>query len=252
MNDTILFLVVFISILCFIIFISFLLREEDASSVIYQQCIPGDCAIDLRNGTKICPGNTTDRITANLSYQACTSRNFCTSSQLPFSILKDGSTNSQGICDSDACRCSSFETCSYDRLVSFRDNGDTFSQIFLESQGMYRTRTVNSDSAYCGIHSSSLSKVGCLINNPDNAVININEVATCMNNNFCKSGVAAFYPSNITDFDIFDALYNIPISCVPYFSENLPSEGPLQSPCSETEIAVWNKNAQQIICYSII
>lgn len=249
MSDVILFLIVFIIILSFLIFISFLVIDESSNNVIYQQCIPGDCAMDTRDGTKLCPGNTTDRVTADLSYQVCISRNYCNSSLTPFAILKDGSTNSQGICDSDMCRCSNTESCSYDRLVAFRDDGDFFTQIFLESQGLYKSQTVDSSNAFCGIHSSSLSKVGCIITDQSN--IDVTEVANCVNNNFCKAGVAAFYPLDISTFEVNDALYNIPISCVPYFSEDIPSEGPLPVVCQSSQIPVWNKLEQRLICYDI-
>lgn len=225
------------------------MRNDTSNSPIFQECSPGDCAMNIRDGTKTCPGNTTDRVTANLSYQVCTSRNFCVNSQAPFSMMTDGSTNSQGVCDTDACRCSANETCSYDRLVSFVDNGRTFSQRYLESQGLYRTRTVNANSAFCGIHAASLSKVGCLIS--DSSAIDLNEVAVCMNSNFCKAGIAAFYPNDFDSFTLAEGLYNIPISCVPYFSQEITDEGPLISPCQADQVAVWNKSLQQISCFNI-
>jgi hypothetical protein len=90
---------------------NFSLEDLDTLSGLLE-CPENECAIDLNTGVKRCPQNSNTRIVYNQAYEACTSKFFCTSDQLPYAILSSGETDNFGVCEKDVvCRCTDSIVC---------------------------------------------------------------------------------------------------------------------------------------------
>lgn len=95
---------------------------EDINSLFQARelasCPKGKCVIDRVTGVKRCPEGD-NSLVYNINEEACTDRNLCELSSLPFSVNSDGSTTTR-LSDVDECRCINKELCPSKDLVKFR------------------------------------------------------------------------------------------------------------------------------------
>lgn len=268
-NDNLMVVVIIFMLLLFWLVISYVNITQNVSShkIVYGICQPGQCSLNAINGEKLCPENDTDSVTIDMSYQYCCSKYFCETSQMPYAITLNGSTNSLGVCpEGVACRCSNKPLCSSDLTAVFRSSGvindnpgnkTSFSQIAIYSQGYVGSQTLltsSTGSDYCLIKPYHLNRIGsgnCYFADPINP--SLEEVTYCMNSNPCLVGVLAFYPQDPNAF-VFNeqntnAIYNIPVGCVAYSGVASGEDATrLVAPCNSNQVPVWSSKTASIIC----
>jgi hypothetical protein len=264
--DYVIIAIILIFILLVWILIVYNIKKNITSDSVYLQCIPGECATNIYNGTKICPSNTTEMILIDPSYQVCNSRYTCSNKKTPFALNTDGSTNSNGICENnEICRCLSKASCPNDSLVLFNmingtmyqgnpNNSRTiFQQIPVASQGENNNILFSDQNTqFCAMKAYHLNRIapgGCIYADPNN--VTLLELQTCMNNNPCMVGQIAFYPINSDNFilnnQITNTIYDIPVACVPQITS---TSGHISNVCTGTTVPVYNKKTGKIFCYN--
>ncbi|SNW63087.1 Hypothetical protein ORPV_1183 [Orpheovirus IHUMI-LCC2] len=110
-------------ILIIIIIIYIIVQSNRGSGANLSRCPIGQCATNRTTGVKTCP-STDDEVINGIQYDiltdVCNSPNICDSISTPNAVLKDGETNTAGICDVDRCRCISINQCENGLVVLFR------------------------------------------------------------------------------------------------------------------------------------
>lgn len=82
------------------------------------KCAPGQCVTNVSTGEKTCPKDPSTVLTTDPVYEVCNSRFTCENNRTPYAVQSDGSTNSQGLCESGVeCRCLPDPQCA-DYIVS--------------------------------------------------------------------------------------------------------------------------------------
>lgn len=94
-------------------------------------CPPGECATNLLSGFKTCPADDGDTIGYNPTQEVCNAQFFCTNPTTPFAVQSDGSTNLNGVCETNtACQCVSTAQCaSYITSAFTTRNGNPYADF---------------------------------------------------------------------------------------------------------------------------
>lgn len=93
-------------------------------------CPAGQCGTNLLTGVKTCPQLNVP-ITINPAESVCNSRLACDNPLTPFAVQSDGSTNINGVCESNSeCACLSVSQCADYVLSAFTtSNGSAFQSV---------------------------------------------------------------------------------------------------------------------------
>lgn len=231
-----------------------------------KRCPPGACETNLSTGVKTCPDNSTDSLIYDPSQSICNSQFLCDNPVTPFAIQSDGSTNNNGVCESNiSCRCTSVAQCP-DYIVSIftTSNGNPYAdyqgqRLSFPQLSSYvpivgdpvtepPIQLSNAFTNFCSVSVNwmALSTPGC---NFANAVTpSYEDIVTCMgmgsncvgspNGNPCLQGTLAFIGNaqSMTQLN-FDTFL---LGCV---------AGP-QCPCGE--VAIYDQGYGGIVCRNLV
>lgn len=255
-----------IILVSFIIWISWVNYTNTDNTITYLTCPADQCAVNIYNGEKRCPLQTSTSVIYDPSFENCTHKFSCDSTLAPYAIRSDGSTNDYGQCeDGVACRCSANPQCPLGEVVLFNVVGGNiyanntaedniiFYQNPVQNQGdtqpiVYTDPNFN----FCSIPASYLNRLSpgpCVFNDANN--ITTPEIVSCIKSNPCVIGVLAFKPLNIADFNLSNtdtsAIYFTNVGCVAGNTINGKS-----ADCTlPNQIALWNPKTANITCYSV-
>ena len=229
-----------VHILLFWIWIIWIIRSNPVSGPIIVQCTPGQCATDILTGIKDCPTDPVDIKTIDPATQVCNSPFTCESSQTPFALLSDGSTNNDGQCQAGVqCRCLTRPQCAYYITSYFNtQNGNPFQAIKPQRIVFQQTSAnVDADGRFNSLPPYNLALPTtqfCTIpkvwlNRTWPSVLDGNDQLSN-----CISGVIAFVPPDPDSFEPADEPIT-PLSCV-------------QGVVCEDGIPVWNNKTYQLDC----
>lgn len=237
----VLIIISIIIILLFWIWIIYIIRTNPDLGTPMIECSPGQCSTDIKTGTKDCPSNPSEIKTIDPATQVCNSPFTCESNRTPFALQSDGSTDNDGVCESQVvCKCLTRPQCAYYITAYFNTrNGNPF-------RGIGPQRIVFEQSA------AGNDNEGNFINQPPYSFPSVttqfckipNEflprawppVGTPTNLGKCITGAMAYLPDNPDTFNQ-DVLDVTPLGCV---------QG---DPCvGEMEVAFWNNKTYKVNC----
>lgn len=227
-SSLILPVVVAIFILAFFFWLAYATGLGIAQSQIIKNsagwfCSPGQCAVDMSTGEKICP-NGTERQSYDINTQICSNKYSCSANGYRYAVLSDGSTDSFGVCeDGVACRCVNRSQCA--RYISgifqtvsgnpyTASNTAQFSQKQTSiGQGSIDGPSVSSNNNFCEIPSNWLfrSVPGCGALPP--ALTTFSSFKSCFASNPCLYGTPAYITDDVNGFTAA-SLDRIPVACV--------------------------------------
>jgi hypothetical protein len=263
-NDTPTYVLVTLSVLIvvlFFLYLAYAVVESPTATVgtVLQQCAPGQCATNIYNGEKLCPGGTgssTSGILADPAFEVCNSQLICDNPLTPYAVQDDLSTSITGVCQPGiVCRCLTKPQCA-EYIVSIFNtaNGNPFAglqgsrTIFTQSNthvtaGGTATSVPpitypNTLSSFCTVPLDFLnrSSPGCSFATE----MNQTTIQQCMAmNNACLVGTLAFLPDNFNTFSVTD-INSTPLACV----RGTGCTGPGQ-------VAVWNNELGQVLCSTL-
>lgn len=245
------------------------LYKDPPAPAVYFQCIAGECATNIYNGEKRCTNDDTSQTVYDPSYEVCNSKYTCENPRTSYALMSDGSTNELGACEANTiCRCLAKPQCASDIVTVFNvvngcieQDGDTsraiFSQVPMATQGDVASTVLtfdDSNTQFCAMkayHLNRLAPGACMLSAPGN--ITLAQMHKCMNDNPCMVGALAFYPLDAASFTLnsgnMDAIYSIPVACVPSVRSATNDTGRLKGYCTGTQIPVWDRARAAISCY---
>lgn len=208
-------------------------KTRNLTSTIF--CPPGQCAMDILTGEKICPEGD-EQYSYNPVTQICMNPTTCSGS-MPYAIQPDGSTNSLGACSRDPltgelleCRCSQQSTCAdYITTVFQSISGNPFTA--LEGTRTLFTQSARADyggsvglnlsnniqfadpnNTFCQVPITWVfrSNPGCTNYGSGDIADNAYE---CINSNPCLIGTLAYISDDSSTFSSSDILSK-PVACV--------------------------------------
>lgn len=241
--------IIVISIILFILFwiwMIYIYRSTSTTSgTILLQCGPGQCATDIATGVKDCPLNPDDVKIINPEVQVCNSPFTCENARTPYALRSDGSTDPNGVCETDVqCRCLTEPQCAYYVTAFFSaENGNPFQSIapqrIVFEQNAAGNNAENqfvaqppyslesSTTQFCQIPNEWVSRVW-----PPIAGTNDQQVFGP-----CIVGTMAYVPDDPNTFNAASRA-STPVACV----QGEPT------PCSGFQTPMWNKKTYQINC----
>lgn len=94
-------------------------------------CATGQCATNIQSGFKTCPVNNNESVIVDPAHAVCNSRFVCDNPLTPFAVNSDGSTNINGICETNTeCPCIRVFQCpNYVLSVFTTSNGNPYQQL---------------------------------------------------------------------------------------------------------------------------
>nr|QBK90876.1 MAG: hypothetical protein LCPAC201_01770 [Pithovirus LCPAC201] len=230
-----------IIILVFWIWIIYIIRTHPDLGTPMIECSPGQCSTDIKTGTKDCPTDPSIIKTIDPATQVCNSPFTCESNRTPFALQSDGSTNNNGVCESQVeCKCLTQPQCAYYISAYFNTrNGNPFrgvssqrivfeqSAAGTDNEGNFINQSPYSfpsvTTQFCEIPNEWLGRTWPPVGSPTKL-------------EKCIVGTMAYLPNNPDKFSQQDI--NItPLGCV---------QG---NPCTgEMEVAFWNNKTYLVNC----
>lgn len=195
------------------------------NNVVYRQCLPGQCAVNIYSGVKSCPSDSTTLAKAAIGSEVCSSKYVCDNPSNPFAVDDRGIALGGRICPTGvACQCLSNLYCGNNVMSYFSPFWST--QDILVKYGQ-STQVVD---ALSTIHTTPpyLIQQGageCTLQ-PERYANGSMEPATCL------SGTLAYFPNSSAAVDGLTTS----LACM------------RGKPCGTGFTPVWNNSIEKIDC----
>lgn len=235
----------------------------------FEQCPIGECPTNIFTGEKRCPLSTLSPMLYNPAYEVCNPPGLCTDVRTPYAVKFDQSTNAQGICDFEGCRCINYFSTPYFTQVLFLvQGGDIYSSNPQLVDKWYFTQVPNSalgqgnniPMRYEDALTQFPTISPTLLNNLTPKLcqdiyekgdeVLPRDTIDCINRNPCAIGKMAYvlgYNQLFTNFDYYKDANSLPVACVPAILDNPVSDAnPLD--CQEGWAPVYNYINGKITC----
>jgi len=210
----------------------------NASTIFYEICSPGKCAINIKTGEKRCLTDPSVSVVFNQGYEVCSSPTICDNKKLPFALLSDGSVDLHGNCEPGiVCRCTNKISCPTYITTKFDMNNGTrylsevSAQRYTLQQNSISDRNTlgwtgisveNVNTQLCHISPTNLFRLSpntfeC--SSVDQYNPTSSSIQTCINSNPCIDGVLAVVTlTKSSDNFSVTSLENSVLACVPGIS----------------------------------
>lgn len=273
----ILVVVLFLIIGSWAIILYFTTRYNTSNIKAFETCAIGLCPTNRATGEKRCPVNTAIPLEYDPILEGCNPPKACTDNATPYAVQSDGSTDFNGICDVEGCRCVNyFSTPSYTQVLFNVGGGDIYNQppnqqsriVFSQQATPYAgegnivpIRYKDPTVQFPSISPSYLPNImpnNCSVLFSEIPEPNPTDLLSCINRNPCVVGRMAFVPPNVVAYNNIIADSNnllsggTPLACVPNTVENAPE--PLSYPNScftdtiQLYVPVFNSTTGRINC----
>lgn len=222
-SKIILFIIIFITAIFMIIMI-YIVFNTSSTITTTIECPVDYCATNVFTGVKTCPSSG-QTVSVNSVIEVCNPSNSCVDTRTPYALLMDGSTDANGQCDEDQCRCVNRARCP-DYITSKFIITDGNPLLPLDNQRLsvsastvstnsvdFATSNIilNGSNEFCAV---SLDFIQRSVPGCNNIISSIDDVVSCFNQNPCLDGVIAFNTSNIDGIPTNQQLFISPIECV--------------------------------------
>jgi len=240
------------------------------STYLLEQCPAGECPTNIATGEKRCPSNPLTPMLFNPTYEVCNPVSLCTDTRTPYAVRFDQSTNAEGICDFDGCRCVNYlSTPSFTQVLFQVKGGDIYTSnpqllnkwYFVQSpntslgQGNNISMRYNDpNTEFYTISPSLLSYVTpklCQDIYEKGPEVLPADTVECINRNPCQVGKMAYilgYNQLFTSFDYYKDANITPIGCVPAIVDNPIDEFNNSLSCFPGYAPVFNYINGKVIC----
>lgn len=211
----------------------------------FVACPKDQCATDIVTGVKTCP-STGGVIYRNQGTEVCNPRNSCTSNLTPYSILPDGSSRFDGVCETDECPCTNRGICPNYILSSFSVQGPlslsrtSFPQIVSSNNGPITFSDPSIQFCFSSIEWLPLASPGCGFTD----ILDIDDLKFCMGGQSgcggydqspCMKGVLAAVVENVETITSSNILSQ-QFGCV------------TGRPCPCGQVALYDIQSKGIVC----
>jgi hypothetical protein len=272
----ILFCIIFLIIISWSL-ILYRSTEYSSSNVkALEVCQKSYCPTNRLTGEKRCSKDGSIPLQYDPIFEVCNPIKGCVNDSTPYAVQTDGSTNLNGICDVDGCRCVNYlSSPEYTQVIFNMQNGNIYSQ-YATQQG--RVVFKQNPTSYVGqgnlapmyykdpstqfyeISPSLLSYVTPVC--PKLQIIpepNDLDYVECINSNPCIVGKMAYIPKNSSEFinfNVSDLSGGVPLACVSNTVENPPDPENYPNSCissvlTEIYAPVFNTITGQIKCFQL-
>jgi hypothetical protein len=93
---------------------------NNVTTSVMRQCLPGQCVVNSYSGVKRCPTNVAEMVSANISYELCSSEFVCDNNSAPLAVDDRSVAIGGSLCPSDVpCQCLAGQYCGPDIMSYF-------------------------------------------------------------------------------------------------------------------------------------